>query len=72
MTFHAQITSEMDQIMEKKVSSTASEKWDELVPKVLKLAEAESNSQITTIMEELGDETDESMLYMYAVQYTLM
>ncbi len=51
----------MDRIIDEKVSATASERWDGLVPKVLKIAEAEAenNSNIKMIIEELGDKLEE-------------
>lgn len=61
----------MDRIIDKKVSATASERWDSLVPKVLKIAEAEAenNCNIKMVMEELGDELEEGKkvhtLWMY-------
>lgn len=47
---YLQLKAELDRICAKKVSVDAKNKWLEIVPKVLKIAESENNSTIDCLL----------------------
>lgn len=50
MSLLLQLKAEMDRIVNKDPSKTASEKWATLMPKVFKIADAENNPNIATFI----------------------